>query len=103
LLHELSRVADSAIITTPNKLCDPFRSVDRMPAFSEHVREWSAGEFLRVLRAFYTSVDLFTVPNLPGQIKALQSDPGYLPVVTRCSDLSCNEPMIAKCSTPTLR
>jgi 2-polyprenyl-3-methyl-5-hydroxy-6-metoxy-1,4-benzoquinol methylase len=103
LLHELSRVADSAIITTPNKHCDPFRSADRMPAFSEHVREWSAGEFLWVLRAFYTSVDLFTVPDLPGQITALQSEPGYLPVVTRCSDLSCNEPMIATCSTPTLR
>ncbi len=103
LLHELSRVADSAIITTPNKYCDPFRSVDRTPAFSEHVREWSAGEFLWVLRAFYASVDLFTLPDLPGQIKALQSDAGYLPVVTRSTDLSCNEPMIAKCSTPILR
>ena len=75
----------------------------RTPAYSEHVREWTAGEFLWVLRAFYTSVDLFTVPDLTRQIKALQSDAGYLPVVTRCSDLSCNEPMIAKCSTPTLR
>ncbi len=102
LLHELSRVADSAIITTPNKLCDPFRSLDRTPVFSEHVREWSAGEFLWVLRAFYASVDLFTIPDLPGQIKALQSDAEYVPVVTRSTDLSCNEPMIAKCSTPIL-
>jgi 2-polyprenyl-3-methyl-5-hydroxy-6-metoxy-1,4-benzoquinol methylase len=103
LLHELSRVAGSAIITTPNKYCDPFRSAARTPAFSEHVREWSAGEFLWVLRAFYADVDLFTLPRLADQVAALQANEAYVPIVAGCTDLSCDEPLIAKCSNPTLR
>ena len=97
-LRDLSRVADNAIVSTPNKHSSAFRSVARTPPYSEHVREWTAGEFLWVLRAFYARVDLYTVPDLAAQVCALERNPGYVPMVAGCSDLSCEEPLLAACA-----
>jgi 2-polyprenyl-3-methyl-5-hydroxy-6-metoxy-1,4-benzoquinol methylase len=96
-LKGLARVSDAAIITTPNKQRTPFTSVARTPAFEEHVREWTAGEFLWVLRAFYASVELFTLPDLRRQVAAMQATKNYTPHIAPCSDLACDESLIAVC------
>jgi 2-polyprenyl-3-methyl-5-hydroxy-6-metoxy-1,4-benzoquinol methylase len=101
-LRALSRVAPEALISTPNKNGDPFQSLARTPPYSEHVREWTAGEFFWVLRAFYQTVELFTVPALPQQVAALMADEGYMPRVERCTDLSTDAALIARCSHPLL-
>jgi SAM-dependent methyltransferase len=96
----LSQAAPAALITTPNKWCDPFRSVDRTPGYDEHVREWTAGEFLWVLRAFFGRVDLYTIPDRRDQAEQLRNDEQFTPRVARCSDLSCEEPLLALCTEP---
>ena len=100
LLRGCSRVAEDLIISTPNRQRSPFTSVDRTPEFAEHVREWTAGEFLWVLRAFYTRVDLFTVPHLTRQAQAMVNDELFQPRVEPCSDLTCEEALIAFCTGP---
>jgi 2-polyprenyl-3-methyl-5-hydroxy-6-metoxy-1,4-benzoquinol methylase len=97
LLRACGRVADDLMISTPNRQRSPFTSVDRTPAYSEHVREWNAGEFLWVLRAFYKQVDLFTVPRLREQADAMLKDDAYRPRVESCSDLTCEDALIAVC------
>jgi 2-polyprenyl-3-methyl-5-hydroxy-6-metoxy-1,4-benzoquinol methylase len=99
-LRELSRVASEALITTPNKAGDAFQSVARTPPYSEHVREWSAGEFYWVLRAFFGRVELYTVPELPRQVALLKVDPDYIPRVTACTDMSAETALIALCGHP---
>jgi hypothetical protein len=98
VLRAFTSVSDSAIITTPNRQRTPFTSVERTPAYSEHVREWNAGEFFWVLRAFYRQVDLFTVPGLRRQANEMRRDEGYRPRVERCSDLACEDALIAVCT-----
>jgi hypothetical protein len=99
-LGALSRVAPAAIITTPNKGRTPFTGVDRTPAYSEHVREWTSGEFLWVLRAFYARVELFTIPDQRRQVAAMQATENYAPRIVPCSDLMCEESLIAVCRDP---
>jgi 2-polyprenyl-3-methyl-5-hydroxy-6-metoxy-1,4-benzoquinol methylase len=99
-LRALSRVSKAAIVTTPNKHRTPFTAVARTPAFEEHVREWTSGEFLWVLRAFYARVDLFTIPDLQRQVAAMQATEDYKPRIAPCSDLICDESMIAVCRDP---
>jgi 2-polyprenyl-3-methyl-5-hydroxy-6-metoxy-1,4-benzoquinol methylase len=99
-LRELSRVAPEAFLTTPNKGRDAFSSVARTPAYSEHVREWTAGEFYWVLRAFYERVELFTVPDQQRQIAALRSNSEYMPRLDLASDLCAEELLIARCRHP---
>lgn len=100
-LSEMTRIAPAAIVSTPNKWSDPFRSVARTPAYTEHVREWTAGEFLWVLRAFYSHVELFTMPDAARQAAALQPDQTHPPRVVPCTDLSCEEPLLAFCENAT--
>jgi hypothetical protein len=97
VLRECSRVSDELIISTPNRQRSAFTSIDRTPAYSEHVREWNAGEFLWVLRAFYRDVQLFTIPDLATQAQRLREDEASQPVVVPCSDLTCEESLIAVC------
>ena len=99
-VRALARVAPEALITTPNKASGAFRSIDRTPGYPEHVREWTAGEFLWVLRAFYGDVQLFTIPDRDRQVGAMLAAPGYVPRVAACSDLSTEEPLLALCSRP---
>jgi 2-polyprenyl-3-methyl-5-hydroxy-6-metoxy-1,4-benzoquinol methylase len=101
-LSAATRVAPAGILTTPNKCSDPFRSIARTPAYAEHVREWTAGEFYWVLRAFYSDVELFTVPDAARQASALQRDYTYVPCLVPCSDLSCAEPLLALCQNHTV-
>ncbi len=96
-LRALSRVSDTAIITTPNKQRTPFTSIARTPEYSEHVREWTAGEFLWVLRAFYARVELLTIPAVHQQVAAMQANDNYWPRLAACTDLSSAPNLIAVC------
>jgi 2-polyprenyl-3-methyl-5-hydroxy-6-metoxy-1,4-benzoquinol methylase len=96
-LRDLVRVAPMAILSTPNKQADPFQAVARTPPFSQHVREWNAGEFYWVLRAFYGEVELFTIPDQAAHVRRLARDPDYVPPVVPCTDLSCDAPLLARC------
>jgi len=97
-LRGLARTANEAIVTTPNRQRSPFTSVDRTPAYSEHVREWTAGELFWVLRCFYRHVELFTIPDMPAQMNALLESIDYRPRLAPCSDLTCEPNLIARCS-----
>ena len=84
-LRDFSQLADRAIITTPNKA----RSVETLtspPAYYQHVREWTAGEFYWILKIFYSQVEMYSMPDI------------YLPDVTKISLLSTMTPLIAICS-----
>jgi 2-polyprenyl-3-methyl-5-hydroxy-6-metoxy-1,4-benzoquinol methylase len=98
VLRQCARVADELIISTPNRQRSPFTSVDRTPAYSEHVREWNGGELLWVLRAFYQDVQLFTIPDLAKQAERLRDDTAWHPALASCSDLTCEDSLIAVCS-----
>lgn len=99
-LKGCSRVAPRAIISTPNKGRDPFSSIANTPAYGEHTREWTAGEFFWVLRCFYDDVELYTLPCFKEQVRRYTADASYVPTVRRCSVLEREEPLIAKCGSP---
>jgi 2-polyprenyl-3-methyl-5-hydroxy-6-metoxy-1,4-benzoquinol methylase len=100
-LLELSSVAPKAIITTPNKNRNPFDSIINTPAYGEHCREWTAGEFYWVLRTFYKQVFLYSLPNLDHQIKRfLESPDSYVPLMSSVGVLSKEHILIAKCEEP---
>lgn len=99
-LRSLAAVAPRAILSTPNRNRDAFASVARTPEFSEHVREWTAGEFFWVLRAFYSTVELFTVPQMDDQVERLRADPSYRPQIMPCTDLTTEAALLARCSQP---
>jgi 2-polyprenyl-3-methyl-5-hydroxy-6-metoxy-1,4-benzoquinol methylase len=88
-LTECTRLSDRALITTPNRA----RSLEAFhagpPPYIKHVREWTAGEFYWVLRAFYDQVLLYGMTS--------QTVPAYVAVNvdTRLS------PLIADCRLPT--
>lgn len=99
-LKSVARLAPRAIITTPNKNGSALGSVASTPAYSGHVREWTAGEFYWVLRAFYDDVQLFTLPRLSRQLARFKMHPQHPPEVAPCGPL-CREPvLIACCSLP---
>ncbi len=81
-------LADKAIVTTPNKLRSATTATAGPPPYYQHVREWSAGEFYWVLRAFYRHVELFGMPD--------PNTTGAVPVRVT-STLS---PLIAVCEQP---
>ncbi len=99
-LSKMSRVAPRAIVSTPNKDRCAFASVANTPAYGEHVREWTAGEFFWVLRCFWDEVQLYTIPDFQRQIARYRRDATYCPVIGRCSVLEREEPMLAVCSAP---
>jgi hypothetical protein len=52
------------------------------------VREWTAGEFYWVLRAFYNDVTLYSMPDV------------YVPELCLIDIQSTKTPVIAACSEP---
>jgi len=81
-----ARLAPNAILTTPNKNREGNASkMSGPPQYYQHVREWTAGEFYWILRAFYRDVDLYSTPN------------PYVPSVIRVDVLSKLTPLIAVC------
>lgn len=84
-LAEFSLLADKAVITTSNRDRDYFTATRSSPEYYQHVREWDAGEFYWVLRAFYHHVDLYAMPDV------------YVPKVEKIGLLSTMTPLIAVC------
>ncbi len=78
-------LACRAIITTPNKNRDPQSAIASPPAYYQHVREWTAGEFYWVLRTFYQSVKLYALPNVrvPQAVPICISD-ALTPLIAVC-------------------
>jgi 2-polyprenyl-3-methyl-5-hydroxy-6-metoxy-1,4-benzoquinol methylase len=99
-LRGLAKVAPRAIVSTPNKNRSPFTAIANTPAYGEHVREWTAGEFYWVLRCFYDQVELHTLPNFQKQVSAYVSDSSFKPTLRKCSVLEKEVPLIAVCSLP---
>lgn len=84
-LGHLSKMAGRAIVTVSNRSRDFESLVAPTPANHEHVREWTAGEFYWVLRAFYSEVSLYAM-----------SDP-CVPEL-KAAGLFCDEsPLVAVC------
>ena len=81
-------LAPKAIFTTPNKLRSARTATAGPPPYYQHVREWTAGEFYWVLRAFYQKVRLFGMPD-PNAVGAVP--------ITVTDTLS---PLIAVCEQP---
>jgi 2-polyprenyl-3-methyl-5-hydroxy-6-metoxy-1,4-benzoquinol methylase len=84
-LHEFSKLADRAIITTPNKDRTYEDSICSPPSYYQHVREWDAGEFYWVLKVFYKQVKLYAMQDV------------YIPYVEKIGLLSTMTPLIAIC------
>jgi spore maturation protein CgeB len=83
------RLAPNAILTTPNKSREKnHRVVSGPPINSLHVREWTAGEFYWILRAFYKQVELYSMP-----------DP-YIPSIVPVNVSSTMTPLLAVCRSP---
>lgn len=84
-LEEFSELSDRAIITTPNKARNYDTLTNCPPAYYQHVREWTAGEFYWVLKIYYKKVELYAMPD------------AYQPKVKKIGLLSTMTPLIAVC------
>lgn len=80
-------LAPKAIITTPNKDRPSGKAIGP-PSYSQHTREWTAGEFYWVLKSFYASVQLYSMPN------------EYLPALAAITVADEATPLIALCRHP---
>ena len=85
-LSEFSTLADRGIISITNKDRAFQTSIAETPQESSYCREWNAGEFYWVLRAFYKNVQLYSLP-----------DP-FVPKVEKIGFMSTLSPVIAVCS-----
>jgi len=99
-LRGLARVAPVAIVTTPNKNRSPMDSIANTPEYSGHVREWTSGEFFWVLRAVYSDVVLYTIPEFKNEVERYKRNPNAMPPLARCSVLEQSEPLLAVCRNP---
>ena len=87
-LETCASLAPKAIITTPNKNRDPQSAIASPPAYNQHVREWTAGEFYWIMKTFYKSVKLYAMPNV------------YIPKVIPIQINDSMTPLIAVCEHP---
>lgn len=86
-LRTCCRLADRAIITTPNRKRVESADTIGPPEYYQHVREWTAGEFYWVLRSFYKTVNLYSMPNIYlSEICSISINSELTPVIADCSD-----------------
>jgi 2-polyprenyl-3-methyl-5-hydroxy-6-metoxy-1,4-benzoquinol methylase len=100
LLRSMTAVAPVAILSTPNKLRDPFAAVRTVPDYGEHVLEWTAGEFYWVLKAFWTDVEIWTIREYAEQTRLLVAGDLQSPVVEPAGMWEFEAPLIAVCRAP---
>jgi hypothetical protein len=62
-LCQFSRLSERAVLTVTNRARSHEALVSPRPIDPSHVREWTAGEFYWVLRAFYRAVELYAMPD----------------------------------------
>lgn len=86
-LRTCAELAPRAILTTPNRSRGPRFDIPGPPETKKHVREWTAGEFYWVLRAFYKDVRLYAMPNpyVPDLVPIRVTDT-LSPVVADCRE-----------------
>jgi len=89
-LKKLSSLAPKAIITTPNKNRNEKDAKANSPAYYQHFREWTAGEFYWILKVFFERVSIYAMPNV------------YIPKCVPINITSCMTPIIAVCEKPRL-
>lgn len=80
-------LAPRALLSTPNRARDPGSDTPGPPAYHQHVREWTAGEFYWVLRAFYRRVNLYALadPCVPSVVPIQVTD-RRTPLIAECHD-----------------
>jgi len=82
-------LASRAIFTTPNKKRSLVHDSDGPPNYSQHVREWTAGEFYWILRVFYDEVYLYSMPDV------------HVPFLCPIRTTDPATPLVANCRNPT--
>jgi len=84
-LELCTKLAPRAILTTPNRARDSTAMQASPPAYAQHVREWTCGEFYWVLRVFYRSVRMYSMPNpyVP-QVVPVRIDTRLTPLIAVC-------------------
>ncbi len=87
-LRTCQTLAPRAILTTPNRARGPRFDIPGPPETKKHVREWTAGEFYWVLRAFYRDVKLYGMPN------------PYVPELVPIRVTDTLSPLVADCREP---
>jgi SAM-dependent methyltransferase len=102
-LEEIAYVAPRAILSTPNKNRSAFDSIANTPAYGEHVREWTAGEFYWVLRVFYDDVRLYTIEHFDRGVRMMAAGQNPDVAVRPCGLLSRELPLLADCRRPRRR
>lgn len=84
-LESCTALADRAIITTPNKNRTRESATTSPPAYRQHVREWTAGEFYWVMKTYYRSVKLYSMPHpLVPEVVPIQITSSLTPVIALC-------------------
>lgn len=84
-LRAFARLSERAVFTVTNRARSHEALTSPRPSDPHHVREWTAGEYYWVLRAFYRVVDLYAMP-----------DP-HVPDLERVGLFSEMSPLIAVC------
>jgi hypothetical protein len=87
-LRACVELSPRAILTTPNRARGPRFDIPGPPETKKHVREWTAGEFYWVLRAFYRDVKLYGMPN------------PYVPELVPIRVTDTLSPLVADCRMP---
>lgn len=84
-LRACTALAPRALITTPNRSRSPDANHNGPPQYWQHVREWTAGEFYWVLRAFYKEVRLLAMkdPHIPESVP-VDVDSKLTPLIADC-------------------
>ncbi len=84
-LRACRALAPCALITTPNRLRERALGHAGPPDYDRHVREWSAGEFYWVLRAFWPQVELFAMPDVnKPETRRIDVNSRLTPLIARC-------------------
>ena len=86
-LESCVRLGPRLLVTTPNKGRAVGSVTTGPPEYYLHVREWTAGEFYWVLRTFYRSVTLYSMPDeFAPIIIPVKIDTGLTPLIALCAD-----------------
>lgn len=99
-LTQIAQVALRAIVSTPNKFRSWCHYEVNTPEFDQHVREWSSGEFYWVLRCFWKSVEIHTIPKIGRQMTLLAQNESYEPTSKLTGVHNRGHVKVAACSEP---
>lgn len=84
-LDDFSKLADTAVIATPNR--DRYSNKESLvsPPYEAHVQEWNAGELYFILKMYYKTVKLYSFPEpYSPEIKEVGLYSGYNKLIAYC-------------------